>query len=90
MREILDSGPDGLTIQKFKEDCNIHLAVNSCVTHGYLSGVIQLDTTMEIALESEVEDTITSLVWWSLRNLMKMPVHKELRGGIDDKCVHQG
>ena len=47
VREIPSDGADGLTIQKFKEDCEIHLAVNSCVTYGYLSGVIQLDTVMK-------------------------------------------
>ena len=40
VREILSNGADGLTIQKFKEDCEIHLAVNSYVMYGYLSGVI--------------------------------------------------
>ena len=37
VREIPNDGADGLTIQKFREDCKIHLAVNSCVTYGYLS-----------------------------------------------------
>ena len=48
VREIPSDGVDGLTIQKFKEDCKIHLTVNSCVTYGYLSGIIQLDMTTEI------------------------------------------
>ena len=37
VREIPSNGADELTIQKFREDCKIHLAVNSCVTYGYLS-----------------------------------------------------
>ena len=48
VREIPSNGADGLTIQKFKEDCEIHLVGNSCVTYGYLSGVTQLDTTIKI------------------------------------------
>ena len=40
VREVSSNGADGLTIQKFKEDCEIHLAVNSCVPYRYLSGVI--------------------------------------------------
>ena len=63
VREIPSNRADGLTIQKFKEDCKIHLAVNSCVTYGYLSGVIQLDTAMEIDIESEAEDDITLSEW---------------------------
>ena len=39
VREVLSNIADGLTIQKVKEDCDIHLAVNSCVTYGFLSGV---------------------------------------------------
>ena len=36
VREIPPDSADGLTIQEFKEEC-IHLAVNSCVTYGYLA-----------------------------------------------------
>ena len=60
MREVPSNGVDGLTIQKFKEDCEIHLAVNSCVTYGYLSGVIQLDTRKKFEFEADVEEnTVT-------------------------------
>jgi len=37
VREVPNDEGDGLSIQKFKEDCEIHLAVNSCVTYGFLS-----------------------------------------------------
>jgi hypothetical protein len=47
VREIPKDGADVLTIQKFREDFEIHLAVDSCVMYGYLSGVIQLDTAMK-------------------------------------------
>ena len=47
------------------------------MTYGYLSGVIQLDTIIEIDIESEVEDGITLTVWWSLCDLLKKVVHKE-------------
>ena len=46
VRDIPPDSAGGLSIQKFNKDCKIHLAVNSCVTYGYLSGVTQLDITM--------------------------------------------
>ena len=52
-------------------------AVNSCVTYGYLSGVIQLDTAMKIEFEADAEDCVASSECWSLRNLLKKVTHKE-------------
>ena len=53
------------------------MSVNSRVTYGYLSGVIQLDTAIEFNIKSEAENGITLSEWWSLRNLLKKVVHKE-------------
>ena len=63
MREIPSNGADGLTIHKFKEDCKIHLAVNSYVAYGYLSGVIQLDTPRKFEVEADTEENATTPEW---------------------------
>ena len=76
MREVSSNGADGLTIQKFKEDCEICLAVNSCVTYGHLSGVIQLDTRKTFEFEADAEENTATPKWWSLRDLLKKATHK--------------
>ena len=60
-----------MTIQKFKEDCNIHLAINSCVMYGHLLRVIQLDFAMEIEFELDKEEGIILTANWSLHNLLE-------------------
>ena len=63
MREIPSNGADRLTIKKFKEGCEIHLAVNNCVTYGYISGVTQLDAATEIEFEADSEGATASSEW---------------------------
>ena len=77
VREIPDNGANGLTIQKLKEDCEINVAVNSCVTYGCLLEIIQLNTPMETELESDSYDVIILAVWWLLCNLLRKAVNKE-------------
>ena len=76
VREVTSDGADELTIQKFNEDCEIHLVVNSCVTYGYLSGVIQLDTREKFEFEADAEENTATPKWWSLRDLLKKVTHE--------------
>ena len=76
VREIPSKGVDELTIQKFKEDCKIHLAVKNCLTYGYLSGVIQLDTRKKFVFEADAEENAATPKWWSLRDLLKTVTHE--------------
>ena len=76
VREVLSNDADELTIQKFKEYCEIRFAVNSCVTYRYLSGVIQLDTRNKFEFEADAEGNTGSPKWWSLRDLLKKVIHE--------------
>ena len=76
VREVPNDKADGLAIQKFKEDCEIHLAVNSCVTYGYLSRVIQLDTRKKFEFEADAEGNTASPKLWSLLDLLKKVIHE--------------
>ena len=76
MREVPSDGADGLTIQKFKEDCKIHSAVNSCATYGYFSGVIQQDTRKKCEFEADAEENAATPEWRSLRDLLKKVNHE--------------
>ena len=76
VREVPSDEADGLTIQKFKEDCEIHLAENSCMMYGFLTGVMQLDTRKKFEFKADAEGNAPPQKCWSLRDLLKKVIHK--------------
>ena len=63
-RKFFDLGPGSIITNKFKEDCNMHLAVMNCITTRHLSEVNNLDMTLLLLAEGKIwyQD-----VRWSLR-----------------------
>ena len=53
-RKFFDLGPGSIITNKFKEDCNMHLAVMNCITTRHLSEVNNLDMTLLLLAEGKI------------------------------------
>ena len=70
IREIPEDEGIGLSMQRYKEDMNVHTAQSECATIGTMSGIIALDTAVALELEADGEGDLSTFVNWSLRDLL--------------------
>ena len=75
VRGIPEEDGADLTIQRYKEDMNVHTAQSECATVGAVPGIIALDTKVVLELEPESEEGVSTFEEWSLRDLLTMHKH---------------
>ena len=70
VREIPEDEGVGLSMQRYKEDMNVHTSQSKCATIGALPGIIALDTAVMLELEPESKEGTSTFEEWSLRDLL--------------------
>ena len=56
LREIPDDKGEGLSMQRYKENMNVHTPQSKCATVGTLPEIIALDTAVILELEPESKE----------------------------------
>ena len=72
---IPDSKEEGLSMQRYKEDMNVHTAQSACATIGIAQDIIALDEPVMLELEGEAEETLGTFVEWSPRDRLLEQKH---------------
>ena len=75
VRGIPEDEGAALTVQRFKEDCDVHTAQSECATVGAIPGIIALDIKVTLEFKPEGEEGISDYEDWSLRDLLMMQKH---------------
>ena len=77
LREIPKDKGVGLSMQRYKEDMNVHTPQSECATIEALPDIIALDTMVMLELEPEREEGISTFEEWSLRDPLTKQTHND-------------